>query len=331
VIRHLGLSVSLPESNHSDRVHTFQSFGRLRNLPYADGGTVRRSQFGRIDWRKYLQVGARASGAHMVLVLEIEAQNAGRRPALQPPDISCEVWDKGVLNPPNFRLRPKRTFAKLVSSAMTERDELTPALTRTWNKRLAEETFRRVGRRDLQRVSNGILHLFNFQVSAWGSRDFCVNVAAFTLCGNDLPVLQPGFRLRRPSGGEMWLPSRSPDEAAESVETAWKAAEIQAMPWFETNATLEGHLTTLRAEPWNSQHHGRFQIGVVEAMLCIRNEAISDLVAASRLYAEDGRSWCASYIEKSEALIDALNRGEEAPLLDQWRKQNLLTHRIKSP
>lgn len=211
---------------------------------------------------------------------------------------------------------------------MAERDELTPALTKTWNKRLADLGFRRVGRRDLQSLSDGIIHLFNFQVSAWGSRDFCVNVAAFTLCGNDLRVLEPGFRLQRPNGGDLWLPSKSKGEAAESVETAWKAAETQALPWFERNATLEGHLQVLRDGPC-ADHHRHLQIGIVEAMLGKRDEAISDLVAASHLYAKDGRSWCPAYIARAEALIDALTKGEEPALLEQWRLAHLTVHRIK--
>jgi hypothetical protein len=212
---------------------------------------------------------------------------------------------------------------------MADRDELTPALARTWNKRLAEHGFRRVGRRDLQSLSNGIVRLLNVQISAWGSRDFCVNVAAFTLCGNDIPVLQPGFRLSRPNGGDMWLPSKSAEEAADSVEIAWKAAEAQALPWLERNSTLEGHLQVLRAETWGSRHHLHFQIGVVEAMLGRRDDAMSDLVAASRLYAEDGRSWWPAYIAKAEALIDALDRGNAVALLEQWRADNLAVHRIK--
>jgi hypothetical protein len=212
---------------------------------------------------------------------------------------------------------------------MADRDELTRALTCTWNRRLAEYGFRRVGRRDLQSLSSGIVRLLNFQVSEWGSRDFCVNVTAFTLCGNDIPVLRPGFRLRRPNGSEMWLPSKSAEEAAESVETAWKAAEVQALSWFESNTTLEGHLQVLGGEAWGAGHHLHFQIGVVEAMLGRRDNAINNLVVASRLYAEDGRGWCPAYIAKAEALIDALDQGNASTLLEQWRAANLAVHRIK--
>jgi hypothetical protein len=158
-----------------------------------------------------------------------------------------------------------------------DRDELTPALTRTWNKRLAEHGFQRVGRRDLQSFSNGIVRLFNFQISARGSRDFCVNAAACTLCGNEHPVLQPGFRLRNQNGGDMWLGASTTETAAISVEIAWEAAEAQALPWLEQNATLAGQLEILRAETWSSRHHLLFQIGIVEAMLGQRDNAAKNL------------------------------------------------------
>jgi hypothetical protein len=212
----------------------------------------------------------------------------------------------------------------------TDRDELTPALTCTWNKRLSEYGFRRVGRRNLQSLSGSILRHFNFQVSAWGSRDFCINVAAFTLCGNDIPVLTPGFRLSHDNGCDLWLPSKSAEEAKESVEIAWQAARAQALPWFDRNATLEGHLQVLRGQKRGSPHHLHFQMGVVEAMLGRREEAKSDLTAASILYERDGRSWCHTiYYPKAAALIDALDRGTEAALLEQWRVANLVVHRVK--
>jgi hypothetical protein len=212
---------------------------------------------------------------------------------------------------------------------VADRDNLTPALTQTWNRRLADFGFRRVGRRDLQCLSGGIVRLFNFQISTRGSGDFCINVAAFTLSGNDTPVLEPGFRLRNPDGSDMWLPSKSAQAAADSAGIAWNAAEAQALPWLERNSTPQGHLQVLRAETWVSRPHLAFQIGVVEAMLGRREEAIGNLIAASRLYAEDGRNWCLPYIAKAEALIDALHRSTERRLLEQWCTANLSVHRIK--
>ncbi len=205
-------------------------------------------------------------------------------------------------------------------------DELTPALKRTWHPRLAPLGFQRVGRRDLLSLSNGIVRLFNFQLSSWGSRIFCVNVAAFTLCGHDAPVLMPGFRLRHPDHRSMWLPSRSAAAATKSAEIAWEAAESQALPWFELNSTLEGHLQVLQTETWGARHHLHFQIGVVEAMLGRGEEARRDLVEASRLYARERHEWCGNYIAKVDALVAAIERGSASDLLKEWEVANRPVH-----
>jgi tetratricopeptide (TPR) repeat protein len=181
-------------------------------------------------------------------------------------------------------------------------------------------------------VQNGIVQLFNFQLSAWGARDFCVNVAAFTLCGNDQPVLQPGFRLRKSvGGGELWLPSGTAADAAYSLEIAWSEAVEQALPWFAANATLEGHLQTLNAAKWGSRHHQLFQIGVVEALLGLSEDAIDHLREAIALYLADGREWCNGYVAKAGALLDALRRNEALTLLDKWGRANTAVHRLKQP
>jgi hypothetical protein len=215
---------------------------------------------------------------------------------------------------------------------MRTKDELTGALARLWNPRLSPKGFRRVGRRDLAAVQNGIVQLFNFQLSTWGSRDFCVNVAAFTICGNDQPVLQPGFRLRKSAGGgELWLPSSTAADAAHSVEFAWSQAIEHALPWLAENATLEGHLRTLNAAEWGSRHHQLFQIGVVEALRGTSEDAIDHLREAIVLYLADGREWCNAYIAKAESLLNALRRNEALSLLDQWGKANKTVHRLEQP
>jgi hypothetical protein len=75
----------------------------------------------------------------------------------------------------------------------------------------------------------------------------------------------------------MWLGASTTETAAISVEIAWEAAEAQALPWLEQNATLAGHLEILRAETWCSRHHLLFQIGIVEAMLGQRDNAAKNL------------------------------------------------------
>jgi hypothetical protein len=212
---------------------------------------------------------------------------------------------------------------------MGRNDELTGAVARVWNPRLRSKGFRRVGKRDLAAVRCGIVLLFNFQVSAWGSRDFCVNVAAFTLSGNHLPVLQPGFCLETPVGGQLWLPSRTAAEATNSVETAWSLALKQALPWLDKNSTLEGHLKTLNSEKWGSRHHQLFKIGVVEALLGRNGDSADHLREAISLYLDDGRDWCRAEIAKAEALLDALRQDNAVSLLDKWASSNRLVHRLK--
>jgi len=206
-------------------------------------------------------------------------------------------------------------------STPKRRDELSRAL-RQHKQRAAQFGFAMVGSRNLHRVQVDILNVVNFQMSAGGSGDFCVNVAAFTMSGNNAATLQPGFRLRREDGAEMWLPSFTEQKAMTSVDTAWRAIELQALPWLEQNSTLQGHLAVLQRENWGSEHHRRFQIAIVEGLLGRPQEAIASLSTAIRLYTDDGRNWCAAYIERAEALIDALKAGTALTVLDQWRSEN---------
>jgi hypothetical protein len=211
---------------------------------------------------------------------------------------------------------------------MPARDELTPALGRIWHPRLVQRGYQRVGRRDLLSLSSGVVRLFNFQLSGWGGRFFCINVAAFLLAGNTYTVLQPGFRL---SSGrtELWLPSESTDEAVTSAEAAWAAAERQALPWLDRNETVEGHLQVLRLQRWASCHHQHFQIGVAEALLERPQSAASELREGIRLYIADGRGWCAAYVARAEVLLGALDKGTAASVLERWSRENMAAHRIR--
>jgi hypothetical protein len=208
------------------------------------------------------------------------------------------------------------------------KDELASAVGRIWWPRLKPAGFKRAGKRDFILAVNGVVQVFDFQISAWGSRDFCVNVTAHTICGNEVRVLQPGFRLKRSNQTDLWLPSKTPEEAASSAETAWAAALEQAFPWLESSKTLEGFLGILQKENWGSKHHQHFQIGIVEALLGRDGDALNDLEAAIKLYLEDGREWCAAYVSKAEALSAAVKDHRATELLNQWYDANKHIHRI---
>jgi hypothetical protein len=208
------------------------------------------------------------------------------------------------------------------------RDLLTPAIDRVWRPAMRDHGFQRAGRRDFIRVCGGILHEFNFQISASGSRDFCVNVAAFSIAGNDMPVLQPGFRLAAPNGADVWLPSASADDAEKSAIAMLQLAIDQALPFFAENNGYQQHARCLRGQRWGSEHHRWFQIGVAEAGSAESARATEALKTAISYYIADGRAWCAVGIERAEALIRAIESDRHNGLLEQWYTQNSRIHRL---
>jgi hypothetical protein len=68
-----------PETNPADRVRTFQSFGRLRNLPCADRQILSSTFCCRISLRLSNKIGARASGPHRRFCL-IHLEKCGAEP-----------------------------------------------------------------------------------------------------------------------------------------------------------------------------------------------------------------------------------------------------------
>lgn len=208
------------------------------------------------------------------------------------------------------------------------RDLLTPAIDRVWRSAMHDHGFQRAGRRDFIRVCGGILQEFNFQISAFGSRDFCVNVAAFSIAGNDMPVLQPGFRLAAPNGADVWLPSASADDAEKSAMTMLQLAIEQALPFFAENSSYQQHARYLRVQRWGSEHHRWFQIGVAEAGSAEKARAIEALKAAISYYIADGRAWCAAYVERAQTLITAIEFDRHNELLESWCSQNRRVHRL---
>lgn len=206
---------------------------------------------------------------------------------------------------------------------MLSRDELTPAIRRIWYPQLNALGFRKIRRRDLVREVDGIVQLINFQVSAHGSRMFTVNIAAFLLAANDVWVLQPGFRLpNAETGGALWCPSQTEEQADQSAAQALKVAEYVALPWLQERVTLSGFATHLKHEAWGSLHHLEFQRGVAAALLKHEDEAAIHLVAAARLYREDGRAWCAPLAANCEALLCAIRESSSERLLADWTARN---------
>ena len=202
-------------------------------------------------------------------------------------------------------------------------DELAKAVSKIIYPVLKPLAFRRVGKRQFIRFANGIAQRLDFQVTRWGGRDFCVNVSANIVASNEFVTLQPGFRLRRvDDGGDLWLPSKTKAEAETSAEAILGLIHAEALPFFAKTDTLEGFSALLAREQWSSKHHLIFERGVAAALGGDVIESRKHLTKAIQLYEEDGRDWCADYIERAKQLLEALETGNARPLLDRWEQAN---------
>jgi hypothetical protein len=206
-------------------------------------------------------------------------------------------------------------------------DELAKAITKIIYPVLKPEGFRRARKRDLIRVENGIVQLLYFQVSRWRDRDFCVTASANLIAASEFVSLAPGFRLRRDTeGGDLWLPSKTKEEAERSAGVVLTALVTEALPYFEKMRTVSGFSAVLAAERWGSTHHLSFQRGVAAALGGDVPAARRHLADAIRLYQADGRDWCANYIDRAVRLHDALATGTAMRLLNSWEQANGKVH-----
>lgn len=206
-------------------------------------------------------------------------------------------------------------------------DELAKAITKVIYPSLKPEGFRRSRKRDLIRVDNGIAQRLYFQVSGWGGRDFCVTACVNFVAANEFVSLQPGFRLTRDTdGGDLWLPSRTAEQAERSAEVILGSIKSEALPYFESARTTSGLLALLAKQDWASTHHLSFQLGIVAAAHGDSHAARVYLANAIQLYEADGRDWCPGYIKRANALQDALGAEEADALLAAWFKTNSKAH-----
>jgi hypothetical protein len=202
-------------------------------------------------------------------------------------------------------------------------DELAKAITKIVYPALKPDGFHRARKRDLIRVENGISQLLCLQVSGWGGREFCVNVAVNLIAANEFVSLLPGFRLARDeSGGDLWLPSKTKEEAEQSADVILEVVRTTALPYFEKARTIQGYYELLSGERWASSHHLNFERGVAATLCSDEATAQRHLAEAIRIYKEDGRDWCANYIDRAAQLQHALATGNAMRLLREWELAN---------
>ena len=171
----------------------------------------------------------------------------------------------------------------------------------------------------IARIQGDILQFFDLQLEAYGSKDFCVNYASLSLfCPRDYLLLQPGARLKRENGAEVWLSARTHDEADESMATVVNMARTQALPFFDVTKSVGGLLECLKRESWGSRHHLYLDMAFCEARMGRFDDAKSHALQAIDLYREDGRAWCPQYIELCQRLIGGIETNKLAEMFQRW-------------
>lgn len=209
----------------------------------------------------------------------------------------------------------------------TKKDWLTPTIRSVWRSEMTSRGFITVGKRNWARHQHNMLVHFDFQLSSYGSKDFCINVWIATSASHSGGLM---FRLQHPNRTEAWLAASSKEKADVAAKTSLEMALNQAFPVVERNSNPQDHAAALRKEKWGSAHHQHFAIGVAEALAGRRKIAVNELTVALALYQTDASrvDWALRYAGEVKELLSALETGAEKILLDAWSLEALKKLRI---
>lgn len=203
--------------------------------------------------------------------------------------------------------------------AVRSSDPLTAATTSILLPELRCHGFRRKTNRVMARIQEDILQFLDLQMSAYGGKDFCVNYASISIfCPRDYFVLQPGSRLKWDNGAEAWLSAKAHDDADASMAKVANMVQTQALPFFESTKSVKGLLECLKRESWGSRHHLYLEMAFCEGRRGRFGEAEAHALRAIELYHEDGRDWCAEYIDLCQRLIAGIERDKLTEMFQQW-------------
>jgi hypothetical protein len=205
---------------------------------------------------------------------------------------------------------------------------------------LSRHGLHRVSLRLFGRIADGIFQSVSLNKSIYGSGDFNVSYSSMTLfLPREAVVARPGDRLRaKPMwgirmlglGAEKWWSSYSEPAAEEAMTEAIELIETQAIPFFKSTQTVRDQLKMLsRRDAWTSEHHRRFDQGACRCRLGRIDDALADLKCAEALYQEDGRDWCAPYLDQVRALMRACGDGTSAHLLSDWEQESIRRLRLE--
>jgi hypothetical protein len=208
--------------------------------------------------------------------------------------------------------------------AVRSSDPLTAATTSILIPELRSHGFRRKSNRIIARIQDDILQFFDLQMSAYGGKDFCVNYASISLFyPRDYLLLQPGARLKKDNGAEAWLLAKTHDDADASMAKVANMVQTQALPFFEATKSVDGLLECFNRENWGSRHHLYLEMAFCEARMGRFGEAQAHALRAIELYREDGRDWCAKYIDLCQRLIAGIERNKLTAMFQHWIQHSL--------
>jgi hypothetical protein len=203
-------------------------------------------------------------------------------------------------------------------------DPLTATTTSVLLPFLRQHGFKRKSNRLIVRVAQGIAQFVHLHQSGWGGKDFRVHYVALSLFPpRDYLILQPGDTLNRHGGAEAWFPAQTHEQADASMETVVRMLQGQGFPFFDATKTVAGLLAFLQREPLGSDHHRCMEIGCCLARLHRLDEARERLHQAIALYREDGRDWCAGYIEQCQCLLASIDAGRTEEQLREWAQHSI--------
>jgi hypothetical protein len=203
--------------------------------------------------------------------------------------------------------------------AIRSSDPLTAATTSILIPELRSHGFRRKTNRIIARIQDDILQFFDLQMSVYGGKDFCVNYASISIfCPRDYLVLEPGSRLKCDNGAEAWLSAKAHDDADASMVKVANMVQAQALPFFEATKSVDGLLDCLQHERCESRHHWYREIAFCEARSGRFGDAQAHAARAIELYREDGRDWCAEYIDLCQQLIAGIESNTLAEMFRHW-------------
>ena len=203
-------------------------------------------------------------------------------------------------------------------------DPLSASTTSILIPELRSHGFRRKTNRVIARIQDDILQFLDLQMSAYGGKNFCVNYASLSLfCPRDYLILEPGARLNGENGAEAWLSAKSHDDADASMAKIAKMVQTQALPFFEATKSVDGLLECLKREDWGSRHHLYLEIAFCEARRAQVGEAQAHALRAIELYREDGRDWCAEYIDLCQRLIAGIESDKLTEMFQHWLEHSI--------